>query len=150
MSAKSDTEIDSDEETTLLTPKPDNSIKFNTEFIVICLVAFTNGIVGLADLAISYMFKDDYGMSPAIVSMLGSMTALPWIVKPVWGFISDTYPILGYRRKPYLAIFGVLGALGWVLLGFAVHSFWLAIITLMFIQTSLAFCNVIGEALVVE
>lgn len=31
---------------------------------IACLVAFTQGMTGLSALAISYMFKDDLGVSP--------------------------------------------------------------------------------------
>ena len=42
----------------------------------------------------------------AIVTGLG---AAPWVVKPVYGFLSDTVPIFGYRRRSYLIICGLLG-----------------------------------------
>jgi MFS family permease len=29
---------------------------------------------------------------------------LPWIIKPLWGAISDFVPLFGYRRRPYLVI----------------------------------------------
>ena len=34
---------------------------------------------------------------------------LPWITKPLYGFVSDTFPIMGERRRPYLVICGCLG-----------------------------------------
>lgn len=37
--------------------------------------------------------------------------AAPWVVKPVYGFLSDTVPIFGYRRRSYLIICGLLGKL---------------------------------------
>jgi len=96
------------------------------------------------------MFKDDFDLSPASVSMIGSLTSLPWIIKPIWGFISDTYPIFGYRRKVYLGFFGVLAASGFAFLAFSVKRAWLTVLTLIIIQCSISFCNVIGEGLVVE
>ena len=42
----------------------------------------------------------------AIVTGLG---AAPWVVKPLYGFLSDTVPIFGYRRRSYLIICGLLG-----------------------------------------
>lgn len=32
----------------------------------------------------------------------------PWMIKPIFGFISDAAPILGERRRPYLVICGLL------------------------------------------
>ena len=98
----------------------------------------------------SYLYKDDFGMSPAAVSLANSLTGIPWIIKPLWGFISDCFPILGYRRKPYLTIFGFVGVCAWLFMSFVVSAPWMAICTMFVIQIGCAFCNVIGEALVVE
>ncbi|MGA7937490.1 MAG: folate/biopterin family MFS transporter, partial [Kovacikia sp.] len=65
------------------------------ELIAILLVYFVQGILGLARLAISFFLKDDLGLSPAEVSALIGVAALPWMVKPLFGFISDGLPILG-------------------------------------------------------
>ena len=79
------------------------------------------------------MFKDDFGMSPASMSMSTSIITLPWIVKPIWGFITDTYPIFGYKRKIYLGLFGLLAAAGFLVLAFLVNQIWEAIVTLIII-----------------
>ena len=43
------------------------------------------------------------------VAVLTGLGAAPWVVKPLYGFISDTIPIFGYRRRSYLIICGILG-----------------------------------------
>ena len=62
--------------------------------------------MGLSDLAISYLFKDDYNMGPSEVGYWSSVISLPWILKPIWGIITDSTPFFGYRRKSYLILFG--------------------------------------------
>lgn len=62
------------------------------------------------------MLKDDYGLSPAMMGMYLSYTTLPWMIKPFWGLITDSKPLLGYRRKSYIMLFGLMNALGWFLL----------------------------------
>ena len=37
------------------------------------------------------------------------IAGLPWVVKPLYGFISDTVPIFGRRRQPYLVACGLVG-----------------------------------------
>lgn len=123
---------------------------WNSTHAVICLVAISLGVLGLADLALNYLYKDDFGLSPAQMSMLTSVGWIPWIIKPLWGFISDCFPICGRRRAPYLALFGLVGALCWVLMGLIVSKPWEALLVMLLMQISTAFCNVIGEALVVE
>ena len=129
----------------LLSPKA-----WNSTHGVICLVAISQGVVGLADLALNYLYKDEYKLSPGRVSMINSICTIPWIIKPLWGFISDCCPILGKRRAPYLAIFGAVATLCWICMGTLAVSPWIAILTMLTVQVSTAFCNVIGEALVVE
>ena len=79
------------------------------ELIAILLIYFVQGILGLARLAVSFFLKDELGMSPAEVSAMLGVVALPWIIKPVFGFMSDGLPIFGYRRRPYIVLSGLLG-----------------------------------------
>lgn len=62
------------------------------------------------------MFKDDFGLSPALMGLYISYTTTPWIVKPFWGVVTDSKPLFGYRRKSYIMVFGFFNALGWILL----------------------------------
>lgn len=118
--------------------------------LVITLIALSQGLLCIADLSLSYMYKDDFHLSPAKVAIFNSLMTIPWIVKPLWGFISDCYPIMGKRRAPYLMIFGILGATCWGILGTSKLPLIPTFIILSLIQVSVCFCNVIGEALVVE
>ena len=118
--------------------------------IVITLIALSQGLLCIADLSLSYMYKDDFHLSPAKVAIFNSLMTVPWIVKPLWGFISDCYPIMGKRRSPYLMIFGIIGATCWGILGASKLALIPTLLILSLIQVSVCFCNVIGEALVVE
>jgi len=53
-------------------------------------------------------------LEPADVQSLLSMAALPWSFKPIYGLISDSFPIRRQRRKPYLVAAAVLGVGAWV------------------------------------
>lgn len=120
------------------------------ELIAILLVYFVQGILGLARLAISFFLKDELGLSPAEVSALVGVAALPWMVKPLFGFISDGLPIFGYRRRPYLILSGLLGALSWIALATVVESAWAAMLAIALGSLSVAFSDVIVDSLVVE
>lgn len=128
----------------------DETSKNYINTIVITLIALSQGLLCIADLSLSYMYKDDFKLSPAKVAIFNSVMTIPWIVKPLWGFISDCYPIMGKRRAPYLMIFGILGATCWIILGTSQPSLLATLIILCLVQISVCFCNVIGEALVVE
>lgn len=120
------------------------------ELIAILAVYFVQGILGLSRLAVSFFLKDELQLSPVEVSALLGIVALPWMIKPLFGFISDGLPIFGYRRRPYLVLSGILGASAWVSLGTIVNSSWAATITIALSSLSVAFSDVIVDSLVVE
>lgn len=121
-----------------------------TELLAILMVYFVQGILGLARLGISFFLKDELGLSPAEVSALVGVAALPWMVKPLFGFVSDGLPILGYRRRPYLVLSGVLGVLSWVAMATIVHSAWAAMLAISLSSFSVAMSDVIVDSIVVE
>ena len=122
----------------------------SAELIAILTVYFVQGILGLARLAISFFLKDELALSPAQVSVLFGIVALPWIIKPVFGFISDGLPLFGYRRRPYLVLSGLLGAISWVSLATVVHTPIAATAAIALGSLSVAISDVIVDSLVVE
>lgn len=122
----------------------------SAELIAILTVYFVQGILGLARLAISFFLKDELALSPAQVSALFGIVALPWIIKPVFGFISDGLPLFGYRRRPYLVLSGLLGAISWVSLATVVHTPIAATAAIALGSLSVAISDVIVDSLVVE
>jgi folate/biopterin transporter len=121
-----------------------------SELVAILMVYFVQGILGLARLAVSFFLKDDLGLSPAEVAALTGIAALPWTIKPLFGFISDGLPIGGYRRRPYLLLSGLLGAAAWLALATVVQSGWAAILAITLSSLSVAIGDVIVDSLVVE
>ncbi len=122
----------------------------NPELLAIMTVYFVQGILGLARLAVSFFLKDDLALSPAQVAALMGIASLPWVTKPLFGFISDGLPLFGYRRRPYLIISGILGAVSWLALGTVVNSPWAATTAILFTSLSMAISDVIVDSLVVE
>jgi folate/biopterin transporter len=122
----------------------------SAELIAILTVYFVQGILGLARLAVSFFLKDDLSLSPAEVAALTGIASLPWIIKPLFGFMSDGLPLFGYRRRPYLILSGFLGTLAWIALATIVDNGWLATAVLLFTSLSVAIGDVIVDSLVVE
>jgi len=120
------------------------------ELLAILTIYFVQGILGLARLAVSFFLKDDLGLTPAEVAALTGITALPWVVKPLFGFMSDGLPILGYRRRPYLILSGLLGTLSWLALGNLVEDAITATIVILLTSLSVAVSDVIVDSLIVE
>ena len=123
------------------------------ETSAIALVYFVQGVVGLAALAKSFFLKDELHLSPSEAAVVTSVSSLPWLVKPLWGFISDTIPLFGYKRKSYLCLMGVLGCVAWSTLsqGVAVvDNRWTASFLFAIGALSIAFSDVLIDSIVVE
>ncbi len=124
--------------------------KPSPELAAILLVYFVQGILGLARLAVSFFLKDDLGLSPAQVAAMMGIVSLPWMIKPVFGFLSDGLPIVGYRRRPYLILSGLIGTGAWLTLAYVVETAWAATLAIALSSLSVALSDVIVDSLVVE
>ncbi len=120
------------------------------ELVAILTVYFVQGILGLARLAVSFFLKDDLGLTPAEVAALTGIASLPWVIKPLFGLMSDGLPIFGYRRRPYLIISGLLGTVSWLMLATVVDSATSATVAMLMTSLSVAVSDVIVDSLVVE
>jgi folate/biopterin transporter len=124
--------------------------KIDRELVAIGVIYFIQGALGLAQLAVSFFFKDDLGLTPAETASLIGLVMVPWTVKPFYGFISDSVPIWGYRRRPYLVFFGILGALAWVGMATIVDSAPLAVLFIGIASLSVSFSDALIDALIVQ
>jgi hypothetical protein len=87
------------------------------EILAIMSIYFVEGALGLARLAQTFYLKDTLHLGPAELSALTGLFTLPWTIKPIYGFLSDGLPLFGYRRRSYLIVCGLLGALSYTALG---------------------------------
>jgi folate/biopterin transporter len=124
--------------------------KPSPELFAILLVYFVQGILGLARLATSFFLKDELGLRPAEVAAMMGIVSLPWVIKPLFGFMSDSLPILGYRRRSYLLFSSLLGCVSWLAMGLWVHSAVTATLVIMLCSLALAISDVIVDSIVVE
>ena len=122
----------------------------SSDLLAILTIYFVQGILGLARLAVSFFLKDELGLNPAQVSALFGITILPWTVKPLFGLLSDSLPIFGYRRRPYLILSGILGAISWLSLATIVHTAMTAVVAITLSSLSVAVSDVIVDSLIVE
>jgi folate/biopterin transporter len=124
-------------------------VPLTPEVSAIVLVYFVQGILGLSRLAKDYFVKDELGLSPAEASIIFTISSVPWLVKPLWGFISDSVPLAGYKRKSYLAACGFLGAGAGFSLCTVVNDVPGAVLAFTLGSLSTAFSDVVIDSIVV-
>ena len=122
----------------------------SAELIAILTIYFVQGILALSRLAVSFFLKDELLLSPVQMSAIVGISTIPWMTKPLYGFISDSLPLFGYHRKPYIVLSGILGCTAWVCLGTVVHTSTTATIMIVLSSLSVAISDVIVDSIVVE
>lgn len=69
----------------------------------------------LAYIPILYFIKFTLGMGDAGGQLFDSLRTSGWLIKPVWGFISDRIPLFGYHRKSWYVLMAGLALFFWTL-----------------------------------
>jgi MFS family permease len=69
---------------------------------------------GILGQPLTYFLKETQHWDPVKISVSLSVLDIPWVIKPLWGAISDFVPLFGYRRRPYLILANIAGVLAFV------------------------------------
>ncbi|BAT94082.1 hypothetical protein VIGAN_08065300 [Vigna angularis var. angularis] len=125
-------------------------VELSPDNVAVAMVYFVQGVLGLARLAVNFYFKDDLHLDPAEAAVIAGLSSLPWLVKPLYGFISDSVPLFGYRRRSYLVLSGLFGALSWSLMATFVDNKYSAAFCILLGSFSVAFSDVVVDSMVVE
>jgi MFS family permease len=110
-----------------------------------------NGLGSLPNLSINFLLKDKIGLDAAGLAYFQALTLAAWVIKPLYGLISDCLPIFGSRRKSYLLLTSLIAATVWLFLGltgaFTAGNL-LAAISIAYM--AYAFQDVVADGLMVE
>jgi len=77
---------------------------------------------------------DGYGLNANRMESISGFANVPWQIKSVYGILSDSFPIVGYHRSPYVVIAGIFGVLSW-------GALWLVPLSLGMVATMLFLGN---------
>lgn len=120
--------------------------------LVLPLFYFVLGFVfSIISTPVKVHIRTDLGRGPAFMSVVVAYMSSPWMFKMLWGVLSDSFPIGGYRRLPYLLGCSVLS-------GAALVAFFrdpmapndTMVAYLMTASWGLVVCDVIVDSMVVE
>src|SRR6266545_2416744 len=97
---------------------PHDQAQIRRLMIFFGVVYFVEGVGqtgGIIAQPLTYYLKEVHAWTPVQVTAFLTVFNLPWIIKPIYGLISDFVPLFGYRRKTYLILANVLatGAYLW-------------------------------------
>ena len=106
---------------------------------------------GILSTPLSVYLVNDLGASPMQQSAITAILTAPWSFKLIYGFVSDTWSIWGYRRKSYLAIGAGIYSLSMSVLALMTEPSLEALAVLLFVATiGLTLADVSADTMVVE
>ncbi len=115
---------------------------------------FIQGTNGLVNLPIMNFIKNVLGLGDAGGQLFSSLMTIGWIIKPLWGFISDQFPIFGYKRKSWFVLMALVSFVSWMLSGLftvlGLTDAWIYFLLFNIALTGYAFVDVVGDGLMVE
>lgn len=86
-----------------------NETHWSFVFGVMVVYGISQGLGGAFNrVGTDYYMKDVQKVQPSESQIYQGIISIPWLVKPLWGLLTDLLPILGYRRRPYFILAGKL------------------------------------------
>ena len=99
--------------------------------------------------AMRYWMMNDVKVSPAQMSAIFGVATVPWCLKPLYGFISDSNPIDGYRRRPYMIGSAFMSSFMWIILPFCPYDEFIITCVMTAASFGLCFADVMADSLLV-
>ncbi len=72
--------------------------------IVYTIEGFCQAKVGIIWQPLAYYLKETQGWDTLQIAASLAVLDVPWVVKPLYGMVSDFLPLFGYRRRSYLIL----------------------------------------------
>src|SRR5499433_3102400 len=118
--------------------------------VLFAVVYFAQGMWYLPNQTLTIVLKER-GLSAGQVATFFTVSTIPWLIKPVYGLVSDFVPLFGRRRKSYLLLTSTLAGLAGLVLGVGVeHTYWWLVGLFTLMGLGLAFTDVLVDAVMVE
>ncbi len=119
--------------------------------MLFAVVYFSQGMYYIADQVRTLTLKESLGLSPSQVATFGTIILIPWVIKPVYGLVSDAFPLFGRRRKSYFVLScatATVAALALWLRG--APTYWSLALPFLVVGVGIAFTDVLTDAMMVE
>jgi predicted MFS family arabinose efflux permease len=108
------------------------------------------GNPGLHDQILSKFLQENLKLDEFQAETFSFYLVIPWMIKPLYGLISDFFPIFRLRRKSYFILTSLLGIASYLGLVFWGVSYQNALVLLCVAGVSFAFSDVLCDAVMVE
>eukprot|EP00474_Spongospora_subterranea_P009322 CRZ09780.1 hypothetical protein [Spongospora subterranea] len=128
-------------------------VKHFSQLITTSVFYFILGVlIAMPALPIKKLLMDNLHAQPAEMAFIFSMMTIPWALKPLYGLLSDSCPIRGQRRRPYIIIGMLTNSLVWLYLAAIEETAGIAIVStlMLFSSITLVLADVASDTFLVE
>lgn len=97
----------------------------------------------------NYLYRA-HGLGAPRIQVLNGVIRTPYVLRPMVALVSDVFPILGYRKSPYMAAASVVGVIGLMVVGLVPRACLstYGLVFGMFLQNvQYATCDLLSDAL---
>jgi len=114
---------------------------------------FVQGTKSLTEIPILFFIKFQLGMDDAGGQLFDALRSIGWMIKPIWGYISDRFALFGYHRKSWYVLMACLAVVFWLMaavlsyLGITIPLIYFIVFNLAF--ATYAFVDVVTDAIMV-
>lgn len=108
--------------------------------------SFVDGIDRGIQLPLLYTLKTNFHLSQITASAVIGISLSPWLAKPFLALITDTIPIFGYRRKPYIIGAAGINAASLALIAYCAMHHWGGFLVPMALMTLRTFGRAMIDA----
>lgn len=125
-------------------------LKFSIFFSAVYFFS-ANGLGALSNLSLNFLLKEKMQLSASQAAYFQAIMLTSWVIKPLWGYISDSFPLFGYRRKSYLMLTSFIAGAAWLsLAGVSNYTVILLLTGMTMTSMAYAFQDVATDGLMVE
>src|ERR1700739_2223339 len=100
----------------MLDPRRDGTSRLMLFFAIVYTVeGFCQAKIGVVWQPLTNYLKERQGWDAVQIATSLAVLDVPWVVKPLYGMVSDFLPLFGYRRRSYLVVANVVAVAAFLL-----------------------------------
>jgi MFS family permease len=104
----------------------------------------------LARLPLQNLIKNDLHLDRAANAAFFFWAGLAWYLKPLFGVVTDAFPLFGSRRKGYLILGASLASISWVAMIFTPHDYGHLLTVAIVLNIFMVVCSTVIGGYMVE
>ncbi len=124
---------------------------FDSLYLFCAVNYFAQGMAGIVYEPVNYLLKDGLKLSAGQAAVFVAWMTAPFVIKPLFGLLTDLVRLPGGLRRPHLVLGALLGSACWLILAtYPTHRYASLLALLTAVNFSVVFCDVVCDGVMVQ